>query len=468
MPTPAIELPIADGPREYHASLEFLQGRINYERTDSVPYSGRSFKLDRMRYLLEQLGDPQSGQQIVHIGGTKGKGSTAAMVSSILTASGRTVGTYSSPHLDRLEERMAINGRQCSERELVELVDCVRPIVDQMDAETDTKATSLGRPTYFEIVTAMAFVHFARAGACATVLEVGLGGRLDSTNVCEPLLSVITSISFDHTKQLGSTLAAIAGEKAGIIKPGVPVVSGVVEPEPRDVIRRVAEERGSQLIELRREFDVAYHPPHRIDYAEIGASESATTLKNVDLSLLGKHQAANAALAIAAIDVLRTYDWEISDDAIRAGLANAPCPARIEVIPGEPNIVIDAAHNVASVEALLATLDESFVGGRRVLVFATTQDKDVRSMLEVLLPAFEKVILTRYLKNPRYVSPADLGKIANCVSPHCQQSIIVSDGPAEAWQLATENADADDLICVTGSFFIAAEIRQLIRRAYDH
>ena len=462
---------------EHSVALEFLWSRIDYERTSSVPYTGRSFKLDRMRQMLAMLGDPQAKQKIVHIGGTKGKGSTAAMISTILAAAGFRTGTYSSPHLHCLEERMAIDGQPCSAQDLIELIEIVRPVVEQLDADADASETSLGRPTYFEVATAMALVHFARSEVDATVLEVGLGGRLDSTNVCEPLVSVITNISLDHTKQLGSTLASIAGEKAGIIKPGVPVVSGVVETEPRDVIRQVAEQRGSKLLELRRDFDFDYRPPRALGrseqfgelaYRERDTTAEPTILQPLQLSLVGRHQAANAALAIAAINVLRDnvlrdLGWDVPESAVQRGLATTVCPARVEVLRGEPTVVIDAAHNVASIEALLATLDESFGSRRRVFLFDTTQDKDARGMLAAILGACDELVLTRYLNNPRYVPPAELAAIARELNILQQRTINVCDDPTTAWHLAGELAGSDDLICVTGSFFIAAEIRQLCR-----
>ena len=468
----------ADGPArscpEHRRALDFLWSRINYERTSAVPYTGHSFKLTRMRRLLDLLGNPQDAQQIVHIGGTKGKGSTAAMISAVLTAAGNRTGTYSSPHLDHLEERMSIDDCPCSPEELVALVERVRPVVEQLDANAEGDENSLGRPTYFEVATAMALFHFAQSEVDATVLEVGLGGRLDSTNVCKPLVSVITNISLDHIKQLGSTHAAIAGEKAGIIKRRVPVVSGVTVPEARAVIERVAKDNGSSLLQLDRDFTFDYRPPKdlqttdhvgTLDMRWLGEHTGNADYEGIMLSLVGRHQAANAAVALATVETLRKQGWDISETAIRDGLAQASCPARVEVVRGQPTVVIDAAHNVASIEALLATLDESFSCRRRVLVFATTQDKDCEGMLRALLPAFDTVVLTRYRNNPRYVPPEELADIAAKLMSHGQPMTTVCNDPVEAWQAAQEKAATDDLICVTGSFFIAAEIRQLIRPA---
>jgi dihydrofolate synthase/folylpolyglutamate synthase len=323
-------------------------------------------------------------------------------------------------------------------------------------------------PTYFEIVTAMALVYFAEERTDVAVLEVGLGGRLDSTNVCQPAVSVITSISFDHTKQLGDTLEAIAWEKAGIIKPGVPVVSGVTEPGPRDVIRGVCDERGCRLMELGREFGFQYRPPHDLEKApqagildfSYRSGDETLAYRELALGLLGRHQGANAAVALATLAELRHQGWSVPEAAIRKGLAELTWPARIELIARRPAIVIDAAHNLASVEALVRVLNESFAARRRVLVFATTLDKDIGRMLECLLPQFDDVVLTRYLDNPRAVPVEDLAAIAREVT---DRAFRIFPGPAEAWDAVRRDLAPDDLVCVTGSFFIAGQMRQQIR-----
>ena len=243
------------------AALDWLMARINYERTPLPHYQDRQLKLDRMRQLLTRLGQPDVGMKIIHVAGTKGKGSTCAMLSAILTAAGYRTGLFSSPHLDRIEERFAIDGVPCTSEEFVTLVDRVRAEVRAMDEEASAAHDPAGGPTYFEITTAMALLHFVEHQADAVILEVGLGGRLDSTNVCLPVVSVITSISFDHMRQLGNTLAAIAREKGGIIKPGVPVVSGVTDPEPQQAIAEIALNHGCRLIQLDRDFRIQYHAP---------------------------------------------------------------------------------------------------------------------------------------------------------------------------------------------------------------
>lgn len=450
----------------HQAAVRYLYGRINYERLPSIPYSDRAFKLDRMQDLLDRLGNPGRTMRVVHVAGTKGKGSTSTIISSILRAAGQRVGLFTSPHLERIEERFVVNGAECSAGEFVDLVDTLAPAVEAMDRDRPLIDGHPDGPTYFEITTAMALLYFARCEVDSAVLEVGLGGRLDSTNVCQPKVSVITSISLDHVQQLGGTLASIAREKAGIVKPGVPVVSGATASEPRDVIREICCARGSRLIELETDFQVEYRPPRdldrgiatgEIDFADL-SEEPPYRLDAASLGLLGRHQGRNAAVALATVQELRRQGWQIDDDAIRTGLTASRCPARVEVVSRQPTVVVDAAHNTASIEALVATLKESFTPRRSILVFATTQDKDHRGMLQAALPHFDEILLTRYEHNPRAVPPQELADLANRLTGRVCR---VCSKPDKAWQVAHNLATADDLICVTGSFYIAAELRQL-------
>ncbi|REK23765.1 MAG: bifunctional folylpolyglutamate synthase/dihydrofolate synthase [Planctomycetota bacterium] len=449
------------------AAYDFLFSRINYERTAAVPYRAREYKLDRMRELLTRLGDPQQRLPIVHVAGTKGKGSTCAILGTILAAAGYRVGTFSSPHLERVEERLAIDTVPCDTPTLVALIEQLRPVVAAMDAEARERDPREIGPTYFEITTALALMHFAASVVDIALLEVGLGGRLDSTNVCTPICAAITSISYDHMRQLGNTLAKIAREKAGIIKPGVPVVSGVTATEPRSVIREVAAAQGAELCELDRDFHVTYRPPVDDEAGLCGSIDFRGGCEDQDyrdlpLRLLGAHQARNAAVALAIIGYLRRDGWRIDDRAIASGLSEVRCRARVEVLSRRPTIVVDAAHNVASIESLLAVLEESFPAGPRRLVLATTLEKDVRGMLRCLLPRFDEVILTRYLNNPRAVSPEELGELARELG---STRVRLCPDPASAWQAVQEDLTPDHLVCVTGSFFIAAEMRQLIAAA---
>jgi len=444
-------------------AMRFLFGRIDYERAIAVAYRPGEFKLDRMRQLLGRLENPQQGMPIVHVAGTKGKGSTAAMIAEVLSAAGYRTGVFSSPHLDRIEQRTAVNGRHCPADEFVELIEQLRPAVEAMDrAAAENGPDEIG-PTYFELNTALALLHFARSKVDIAVLEVGLGGRLDSTNVCTPCVSVITSISFDHTRQLGNSLASIAREKAGIVKPGVPVVSGVTDNEPREVIRAVCRRRGCRLIEAGVDFAFDYRPPRHLERApaagklDFSLLSAAVCIKDLSLGPLGRHQAANAAVALAVLAELQRQGWRIPEGAVRTGLSKVECAARVEVVSRRPAIVLDSAHNPASVEALLDVLQTSFSAERRVLIFAATQEKDLRGMLDRLLGAFDEVIVTCYLDNPRAVPAGESAAVARRLGDH---EVTVCDRPADALSEAKRRAGPADLICITGSFFLAAEIRR--------
>ncbi len=449
----------------HQAATRYLYGRINYERLPSIPYHERALKLDRMYDLLDKVGNPERTMQIVHVAGTKGKGSTSTLIGWILRSAGRHVGLFTSPHLHRIEERMTVDGAECSAAEFVDLVDTLAPVIEAMDREREPIDGQPDGPTYFEITTAMALLHFVRSGADTAVLEVGLGGRLDSTNVCRPEVSVITSISFDHMQQLGGTLGLIAREKAGIVKPGVPVVSGVTAQEPREVIREICRQRGSRLMELGTDFEVGYRPPRDLERGEScgeidfldRSGGGDYRLEAARLGLLGRHQAQNAAVALAAIGELRRQGWKIQEDAVRDGLAGARCPARVEVLSRRPTIVVDAAHNAASVKALVTTLEESFSPRRKILIFAATQEKDVRGMIETIVPYFDQILFTRYQHNPRAIPPQELAETAERLTGRVCR---VCSKPEQAWQIARELATENDLVCITGSFYLAAEIRQ--------
>jgi dihydrofolate synthase/folylpolyglutamate synthase len=388
------------------------------------------------------------------------------MLAAILQAAGYRTGLYTSPHMERIEERFVIDGAACSQEEFVELTRSVEPAFRELDAAAVT--TGLREPTFFEITTAMAFQHFVQRQVDIAVLEVGLGGRLDSTNICQPVVSVITSISFDHTRQLGNTLAAIAGEKAGIIKPGIPAISGVTNLEPRDVIRRAASLAGAPLYERDVDFsaevvssDGSLLAGPVINYGDTLQGE-AWRLDDVAVNLLGKHQADNAALAIATSRALRAQSWRLPDQAIRSGLAKVQCPARIEIVRRNPTVIVDTAHNVASIEALCQTLRQA-PQSRRVLIFAASRDKDAAGILKRLLPEFDEIVLTRFVKNPRARAPAELREMARHEAARLEPSVAPrlheSPDPETAWQLAQELAGDDSLLCITGSFFLAAELR---------
>jgi dihydrofolate synthase/folylpolyglutamate synthase len=365
---------------ERAAAIAWLDRRLNFERTPPGAAAPAPFGLARMRRLLAAVGKPHERLPIVHVAGTKGKGSTVAMLASILEDAGHRVGRYMSPHVHALEERICVAGRPIAAADLVAAFAEVIPAVERLDA---TAARRGGRgPTWFEVVTAVALVHFVRAGVEIAVLETGLGGRLDATNVSRPLVSVITSISLDHMAVLGPTISRIAGEKAGIIKRSVPVVSGATHPAARRVIAATAARRRARLLQLGRDFSFVHvaDAPHGDDTVEIAAPDSAP--QRYRLGMTGRHQAENAALAVVAARQLAARGWRVTERAIASGLARTTLPARIERVATHPLTVVDAAHNVASMRALLATLAPALDRHRpRVLVFAASADKQLEEML---------------------------------------------------------------------------------------
>ncbi len=444
----------------HEQAIRWWFGRINYEqRTPELS----DLQLDRMRALLDLLGNPERNLRVVHVAGSKGKGSTSAMLASILRRAGYRTGLYTSPHLSSVEERMQVDGVPIASAELTALLADVRPLVEGMDARRPAGAVGV---TFFEIATALGLLHFVRRRVEAAVLEVGLGGRFDATNVCRPQVAVVTSISYDHTQQLGNTLASIAREKAGIIKPGRPVVSGARAPEARAVIERLSRRRGAPLRQLDAEIRYT-HEPGRIAAAadrlpRVHVVTDRRAWPVLEVGLLGEHQAANAALAVAAVEHLQEAGLHIADAAVVAGLAEVRWPARLEVVGRRPLVVVDCAHNLASAQALIDTLRLSFPAEgvpRRLLVFAGSGDKDLAGMLGLLAPHFAHVYLTRFVSNPRAVPPEKLAEVLRAVSdlPH-----TVCGDPAAAWEQARAAARPEDVICVTGSVFLAGELRPLL------
>jgi dihydrofolate synthase / folylpolyglutamate synthase len=433
----------------YDAAIAFLYGRINYERVHAEAYSTSDFKLERMRVLLSLIGSPHERIPAVHVAGTKGKGSTCAMLASVLTAAGRRTGLYISPHISAFEERMTVDGVQPSQEEFIAILNRLLPAIAHMDGLPGQM-----QPTYFELATAIAWLYFEDRRADFAVLETGLGGRLDSTNVCCPLVTVITNVSRDHTQILGSTVRKIAWEKAGIIKTGVPIVSGVSHPDAIEIVEQMSRERSAPLSLLGREVHVIARRPDDVD-----VQTSRRTWRSVPVSLRGSHQATNASLVLAALDELRERGVSIPDAAVMSGMLRVRWPGRIEVVAQRPTVVIDAAHNWESARALVKTLKEEFPQRHRFLIFAATRDKDVAGLLRLLVPQFDTVIFTRYLDNPRGVPTDELRSLVQSVS---NREVHTEETPTGAWDLVRRWATPDDLIAITGSFFLVAELRERV------
>jgi dihydrofolate synthase/folylpolyglutamate synthase len=441
----------------YDDALQFLYGLTNYERTAPNDVDA-ALKLERMRRLLAALGDPQERYRIVHVAGTKGKGSTCAMLASCLSHLGVRTGLYISPHLSSFRERMRVNGALVDEIEVVELADRVRAAMDGVPGVTT-----------FEAITAMALLHFARQKVQWAVLEVGLGGRLDATNVVTPQASVITSISYDHMQWLGDTLPQIAREKAGIIKPGVPVISHSQMPEAAAVIEQVAHECGAALTMVGRHwrwepgpyslgmqaFDIKQ--PSRIRSRE---KPFVSDLEGrYEISLLGKHQIENAATVIAVLDELRDVigktegvpKFEVR--AVHEGLRAAQWPGRFEVLRTAPPLIIDGAHNVDSVNKLAMTLAEYFPGKRWTFIFGGYRDKQIEGMLKALHPRAQRWIFTKVRDNPRAMRSDELLEIGRRLNlRNVSEAATVNEA-------LDQIAESSDGVCVCGSIALTGEAR---------
>jgi len=443
----------------YQQALDYWFGRINYEQI-GMPADLRELKLERMVALLKRLGNPHRGLNIVHIAGTKGKGSVAAMLAEVLCRAGYRVGLFTSPHLCRVEERVQINGRPITPEELTVLMNSIHTAALAVERNQGT------HPTFFEIITALGFLYFQQRQVDWAVVEVGLGGRFDSTNVCEPRLSVITSISLDHVQQLGNTAAEIAREKAGILKPGREAISGAADPSAEAVVAATARRVGAPLRTLDLDFTYCSEPAFvsadvirrpRLTY------QSATCeMTGLELSLLGEHQAANAAIVVAAVEALRRQGCPIPDSAVRDGLRHVVWPARLEVVSRRPMVILDCAHNVASMRALAATLKQSFPPTHRTVLFASSLDKDLKGIVSVLAGAFDEAVFTRYRSSRRGADPHELAALwcREGGGPH-----RVVPTPEEAWADVWPRLRHDQLVCVTGSVFLAGELSPLVRQA---
>jgi dihydrofolate synthase/folylpolyglutamate synthase len=451
----------------YDEARAFWYARINYEVRAAGP---GDLKLERMRALLRRLGNPHERVRCAHVTGTKGKGSTCAMLASVLRAAGYRVGLFTSPHLEHVEERIQVNGVPISHAELAALMSDIAPAVRAMEAEA-----GLPSPTFFEICTALGFLHFVRRRCDFALIEVGLGGRFDSTNVCLPLVSVITNVGLDHTAQLGPTLEAIAYQKAGIIKRRVPVVSGVTQEGGRAVVRRVAREVGAPLWEVGDAEKPPPGPPSLKGRGEsdIGAREMSSARAASfspppfreggpgGVGLLGAHQRDNARVACAALDRLREAGMRVPDSAVARGLAGVKWPARVELVSTRPAVVLDTAHNVPSALALVDALRECVpVAGAKRVVFAVSSDKQYPEILRVLAGYFDHFHLTKYGNNPRCVPPEKLA--ATLAEVALGKPFSTHATSAEAWRAARAAAGTNDLVCVTGSVFLAGELRPLL------
>ena len=437
---------------DYRSALKYILGLTNYEKSLKELYSPGNVDLERVRELLRRLGSPEVGLKIVHIAGTKGKGSTAAMISSVLQKAGYRVGLFTSPHLHTFRERIQIDGTPISGEDFAAAIERVKPHVEELNS-----AGEHGYITTFEALTAMALLYFADKEVEALVFEVGVGGRLDATNVVTPEVSVITSISRDHTELLGETLPLIAGEKAGIIKPVVPVVMAPQKPEVEKVIVSIARERGSDMVNVGRE--VVWRSLGHGEWGQKLLVRDVEKEYRVSMPLIGDHQQENAATAITALSVLRSKGWHISDSDIVDGLADVRWPGRMEELARRPLVIADGAHNGDSARRLREALTKYYEFEKAVLVVGVSADKNVEDIASELVPLAPTVILTR----SRHMRAADPHSISDAFR---RPDIIVetTDSVKQALSRARDLASEEDLICVTGSLFVVGEAIEAVKR----
>jgi dihydrofolate synthase/folylpolyglutamate synthase len=402
---------------------------------------GIKFGLSSTARLMAGLDNPQHHCRYLHIAGTNGKGSVAAMLSSILTLAGYEVGFYSSPHLIDFKERFRLKDRDIDDAEVLALINQVKRVVDPDEL-----------PTFFEFVTAMALLYFAQKKADPVILETGMGGRLDATNIVSPLLSIITNIAMDHREFLGNSIQAIAAEKAGIIKPGVPVITFVSQPTALIPIQAAALALKSPLYQGGKDFKTRGQSQGQFRYQ--GLKKTWTGLKT---NLVGRHQYRNAAVALAAVELLQEKGFEIPETVMRQGMEQVRWPGRLEVVSTQPQVVLDGAHNPAAATTLAQALKRDLSYRRLILVLGIMADKDISGILRRLLPLADVVIFSR----PRYeraATPETLKSLADNLS---QEAQVIAD-LGEAIQKARSLAAADDLIVITGSLFTIGEARKYL------
>lgn len=446
----------AGRPSDEHATLagveRFLEGLLDVEKLPG-PSSPR-LDLAPSRRLLARVGDPQRALQVLHVAGSKGKGSTALLAEAILSAAGERVGTFTSPHLERWTERFRVGGGEVPVADLARAIEMLRPHVEALRRD-DPRAA----PTFFDVITAAAFVLFRDAGVDRAVIEVGLGGRLDSTNVVEPQVGCITTIELEHTDRLGKTLASIAGEKAGIVKPGCPLVTGALPPAAAAVVQARAAAAGASLARLGHELalDVRAADASGVRFAFCdGALAFEATIP-----VLGPHHAANAALAAACVRRLPGFDDARTADAARRGLAGARLPGRIEIVSQAPLVIVDGAHTEASARALAAALSLLPRAHSR-LVLSVSTGKNLDAILAALLPLADDVYVTR-ADATRSLAAPELAAAVRAAAPALSVHAIPS--PHLALRAAHEGLGPDDLLCATGSFYLAGIARSVLGRA---
>ena len=434
----------------YQEVLKYLESFVNLEKTGEYNYI-TSLKLERMKRLAALLGDPQNATRSIHIAGSKGKGSTASYVHSILKNADFKVGLYTSPHLVTFRERIRIDDELISEEDLSRILEEIKGVLESSMKDD--------RPTFFEVYTAIAYIYFKEKKVDFAVYEVGLGGRLDATNLIEPLVSAITPISYEHTDKLGDTLEAIAAEKCGIIKNDSICVSAPQEARALETIEAICRDRRARLILVGRD----------IKFKELESNENSNIFDidgifkkypRLSTLLIGAHQIINAATAIGIIEALGLRNINISSDAVKRGVEGAKWEGRLEVLGRSPLVVVDGAHNRASSRALADAVKKIFKNKRITLIFGASKDKDVEGMLEELLPISNSIILTKSKVADRAMDPALIEEIVLATHlPKIAHAVERISGIEEAIDKALAGSGKEDMVLITGSLFIVADAK---------
>ncbi|MDD2252335.1 MAG: bifunctional folylpolyglutamate synthase/dihydrofolate synthase [Dehalococcoidales bacterium] len=433
----------------YQKALDFLYSLVNFESRPD-PAQAALFDLRRMYLLLEMLGNPHLKSLSIHVAGTKGKGSTSAMIAGVLSSAGYKTGLYTSPHLIDVTERICVNGKDITRQDFTYIVAELEPIICQINSRAE-----YGELSTFEVLTAMGFLYFYRAGANFQVLETGMGGRLDATNVCDPEVAVITLIGLDHTAVLGNSLALIAAEKAGIIKSGCTVISADQPEEAARVIRDTCLEKEAKLVEVGLSTKCR-HAGYKNGFQLFDVS----TLKDqysIKLPLMGAYQAGNLCCVIAALEELSEKHPAITREMIENGLKEVHWPGRFQVVCADPLVIIDGAHNPEAVKALMGALKHYLaahepITGRKTLVFGVSSDKDLPGMASLLGKYFQRIIVTR-ANHPRSMEPERIARVFTSYAGE----VIITSSMNEALGEAMNNLSKGDLVLVTGSLFIAGD-----------
>lgn len=421
--------------------LSFLNGKIDIIKPG----------LERIKYLADALGNPQNSYRTIHVGGTNGKGSTCHVIYSILRNQGYGVGLYTSPHLNIFNERIVVDGREITDSAISDFINMIKPVLETME-----KIPGIGPPSYFEVTTALAFEYFKKKKVDYVVVEVGLGGRFDATNIVEPVVSIITNISVDHTEFLGDEIHEIAFEKAGIIKHGIPVVTSGENPIALEVIEKKAGEIGSPVVVMHKEMIIRERMAINGQHFSLLAPDFR--YNDLFIPMLGEFQVMNASLAICAVEMMKKAGIEIGEGSIRGGLSTTWVPGRVELFDGKPGILMDCAHNHSGFIALNHILEEKiFHGRKKVLLFSMLNNKDISNSLNSIRGPVDKVIITS-LKTKRGASRDVLVQGAAKAG---MDFVFIHDAET-AFEMSKKEAGENGMVIVAGSFYLVGEVRKII------